>query len=476
VTRWTPARVREALGLPATAQDSASAGRSGEPPAKQGISQVSPSGVTEPTFTRVLTDTRSIEPGALFVALVGERYDGHDYLPAAVAAGATGVVVREGTEVPAGVAAFPVRDTLEAFGLLARARRREIAGPVIAVTGTNGKTSTKEMLAAVLGTRYRVYATRANLNNLVGVPTTILEAPDDTDALVVEAGANLPGEIARYREIIEPSLVVVTNAVQGHLEGFGSLGGVVAEKLGLTDGVPLAIVGTDPPGLAEGARRRARAVRTAGLRDADLVPDQVELGADARASLTFGNARFTLAARGLHQADNATRVWAVVEALDLDRSASARALERFAIPGGRGDLIEQGGLTILNDCYNANPQSFRAAIATARALRNGRRLVFIAGTMRELGPDAPALHAEIAAALVELAPELLAAVGEFVPALAPYAGVLGDRLVTAPDPVALGPLVAARLRGGEVVVLKASRGVALERILPALTNRATPPR
>jgi UDP-N-acetylmuramoyl-tripeptide--D-alanyl-D-alanine ligase len=447
--------VREALGLPAIAQRGAN-------------TREAASGAAEPTFSRVLTDTRAIEPGALFVALVGERFDGHDYLDAAVAAGATGVVVREGARVPAGVTAFHVPDTLRAFGLLARARRREITGPVIGVTGTNGKTSTKEMLAAVLGTRFRVYATRANLNNLVGVPTTILEAPDDADALVVEAGANLPGEIARYREIIEPSLVLITNAVQGHLEGFGSLGGVVAEKVSLADGVPLAIVGTDPPALAEEARRRARAVRTAALEGADLVPDRVELGLEARPVLTFGDARFTLSARGLHQADNATRVWAVVEALGLDRQAAARALEGFAIPAGRGELLEQGGLTILNDCYNANPQSFRAAIATARALRNGRRLVFIAGTMRELGEDAPALHAEIAAALVALDPDLLAAVGEFVPALAPYADKLGDRLVTAADPIALGPLVAARLQGGEVVVLKASRGVALERILPAL--------
>ncbi len=457
--RWTIERVLEALDLPG------------------------PAGVAEPAarragqaFSRVLTDTRTIEPGALFVALAGERFDGHDYLDAAVAAGATGVVVREGAPIPAGAIGFHVPDTLRAFGRLARARRRAIAGPVVAITGTNGKTSTKEMLAAVLGTRHRVYATRANLNNLVGVPTTILEAPDDTGALVVEAGANLPGEIARYRDIIEPSLVVVTNAVQGHLEGFGSLEGVIAEKLALTDGVPLAIVGTEPPALPEGARRLARVVRTAGLREADLVPDRVELGPDARAVLTFGAQRFTLAARGLHQADNATRVWAVVEALGLDRAASARALEHFALPAGRGDLLEQGGLTILNDCYNANPQSFRAAIATARALRDGRRLVFLAGTMRELGADAPALHAEIAAALVELAPDLLGAVGEFVPALAPYAERLGDRLLTAPDPMTLGPLVAARLEGGEVVVLKASRGVALERILPALTNRATPPR
>ncbi|HKT61119.1 MAG TPA: Mur ligase family protein, partial [Gemmatimonadales bacterium] len=354
--------------------------------------------------------------------------------------------------------------------------RRELTGPVVAITGTNGKTSTKEMLAAVLATRYRVYATRANLNNLVGVPTTILEAPADIEALVVEAGANLPGEIAQYRAIIEPTLTVVTNAVEGHLEGFGSLAGVIAEKLSLTDGVPLAIVGNQPPELAAGARTRARAVRTAGLERADLTPDAVDLGPDARPVLTFGEVRFTLAARGLHQADNATRVWAVVEALGLDRQASARALEGFSMPGGRGELLETGGLTILNDCYNANPQSFRAVIATARALRNGRRLVFIAGTMRELGPESAALHAEIARALVELAPDVLGAVGDFVPALAPFAGQLGGRLVTAPDPLTLGPLIAARLEGGEVVVLKASRGVALERILPALTVRATPRR
>ena len=451
MTAWTAGRVRAALELPPGPDDAAG-------------------------FSAISTDSRALAPGTLFVALAGERFDGHDYLDAAAAAGATGVVVRQGSPIPAGVVGFEVPDTLKAFGQLARARRRELTGPVVAITGTNGKTSTKEMLAAVLATRYRVYATRANLNNLVGVPTTILEAPADIEALVVEAGANLPGEIAQYRAIIEPTLTVVTNAVEGHLEGFGSLGGVIAEKLSLTDGVPLAIVGSQPPELAAGARKRAKAVRTAALERADLTPDSVGLGPDARPILTFGEVRFTLAARGLHQADNATRVWAVVEALGLDRQASARALEGFTMPGGRGELLEAGGLTILNDCYNANPQSFRAAIATARALRNGRRLVFIAGTMRELGPESAALHAEVARALVELAPDLLGAVGDFVPALAPYAAQLGDRLVTAPDPLALGPLIATRLAGGEVVVLKASRGVALERILPALTIRATPRR
>jgi UDP-N-acetylmuramoyl-tripeptide--D-alanyl-D-alanine ligase len=442
---WTEGAVREALGLPG-----AGSGR---------------------TFSSISTDTRTVIPGALFVALSGERFDAHDFLPAAAASGATAAIVREGTATVPGLDLLPVPDPLRAFGLLARARRRRLTGPVVAITGTNGKTSTKEMLAAVLGTRYVTYATRANLNNLVGVPLTILEAPESTEALVVEAGANLPGEIPRYREIVEPRITVVTNAVAGHLEGFRSLGGVLAEKLSLTDGVDLAIVGTEPAELAAGARKRARRVRTAGLHDADLVPDRVELGAEARPVVTIGGVTFTLAARGLHQADNVVRVWAVVEELGLDRAAAGRALERFSLPGGRGELMEANGLTILNDCYNANPQSFRSVVATARALRGSRRLVMVAGTMRELGADSERLHAEVARELVELEPDLLAAVGDFVPALAPYADRLGSRLLTAADPLSLAPVLAARVCPGDVVVLKASRGVALERVLPALTRQ-----
>jgi UDP-N-acetylmuramoyl-tripeptide--D-alanyl-D-alanine ligase len=445
---WTEAEVCTALGLPAP--------------------------TASLSFSGITTDSRAVKPGALFVALVGERFDGHDYLSAVAAAGATGAVVRQGTTPVPGLRLFTIPDTLVALGDLARARRRRIAGPVVAITGTNGKTSTKEMLAAVLGTRYRVHATRANLNNLIGVPLTILEAPADIEALVVEAGASVPGEIARARRIIEPDIVVLTNAVAGHLEGFGSLAGVIEEKLSISDGIALAIVGPEPPELAAGARQRARRVLTAGLRGADLVPERAVVGQDARPVMTIGGQTFTLAARGLHQADNAVRVWAVVEALRLDPVAAGQALEHFTIPGGRGELMQIGGLTILNDCYNANPQSFRAAIETAKSLRGNRPLVFLAGTMRELGSEAETLHRDIARGLVELEPALLGAVGEFVPALEPYRATLGDRLVTAPDPIALGERIAGRLEGTEVIVLKASRGVALERILPALTAQAHP--
>ncbi len=444
IAPWTDRRVREALGL------------------RDGGDQV---------YGRVSTDTRTIVPGSLFVALRGEHHDAHDYLADARAAGATGAVVHRGTGALEGLTLYEVDDTLRALGDLAAYRRNAFTGPVIGITGQNGKTSTKEMVAAVLATRWRTHRTRANLNNLVGVPLTILEAPDDSEAWVVEAGANQPGEIARYREIIRPDIAMVLNAGAGHLEGFGTVAGVVREKLSLTDRVPLAIVGIVPPELAAGARSRAQRIVTAGLGETDVHPDRVSITADGRAVVGIDGVEFALAARGVHQAGNAMFAWAAVRELGLDAGAAAQALEGFTLPGGRGEVIAAGGLTIVNDSYNANPQSFLSAIALTEAMRGHRRVVFVAGTMRELGLDAPALHAEVAAALVALQPDVLVVTGDFVAAIELVSASLDGILLTAPDAEAAGPLLADVLEGEELVVLKGSRGATLERILPFILPR-----
>jgi UDP-N-acetylmuramoyl-tripeptide--D-alanyl-D-alanine ligase len=330
------------------------------------------------------------------------------------------------------------------------------------------------MVAAVLGTRWRVHKTRANDNNLVGVPLTILQAPADAEALVVEAGANLPGEIPRYRDIIRPDIAIVLNAGAGHLEGFGSVERVIVEKLSLTRDAPLAIVGVQPATLAPGARALARRVVTAGIAGADVVPDAVTMAADGRPVVTIDGRTFELAARGRHQAGNAMFAWALARELGLDFDAVAAALGRFTVPGGRGELAQHGGLTIVNDSYNANPQSFATAIELARDLRAGRRLVFVAGTMRELGAHTEPLHREVAGWLADLRPEILALVGDFVPAFAGQRDHYAGQLLETSDAESMGPLLAAQLRGDELVVLKGSRGATLERILPAiLANAAT---
>lgn len=422
-------------------------------------------------FSRVSTDTRTVENGDLFVALVGERFDGHAFLADAAAQGARGAVVRPGTAVPEGVVAFEVPDTLEALGRLARARRREIGGPVVAVTGTNGKTATKEMLARVVGCRWAVHATRGNLNNLVGVPLTLLAAPLTAEALVVEAGASTPGEIARLRSIVEPTVGVITNVSSGHLEGFGSLDGVLTEKLSLVDGVPLAVVGAEPPELGARARRLARRALVAGTAaNADARPAAYGLDPDGKAHLTFEHVEVRLPLVGRHQVENATIALAVGRELGVPPADAAAALASLTLPSGRCEVLRRGDLTVLHDAYNANPGSIAASLATVEAMRGGRPLVVVLGSMLELGPASETLHAAVAEQVMAVEPSVVAVTGLFVPAFAQWAAALGDRLITGDDATSLGERLAARLRGDEFVLVKGSRGVRLEQAIPFLVS------
>ena len=435
-------------------------------------------GTREPargSYARISTDTRRLAPGDLFVALRGERFDAHDFLLQAKAAGAAAAVVRRGTPPVPGLPAFEVTDTLAALGLLARARRRLLpaSAPVVAVTGSSGKTSTKEMIRAALAARWRVHATAGNLNNLVGVPLTILAAPDDTEALVVEAGASLPGEIAALRDIIEPTIAVVTNVGVAHLEGFGTVERLLQEKASLLDGAPVAVVGNAPALVAE-ARRRARKVVVPGRDElGEVHPDKVELDDTGHPVLHWMGAAATLPVLGLHQVDNAMIALAVAREAGVEPKAAVAGLRGVQLPPGRGGLVPLGSFTIIDDSYNANPDSVVAALETALGYAATRRrpLAVVLGSMLELGAESARLHAFVAGELMSFlpAPAVVAAVGEFVPAFERHRQALGDRLITAPDAEALGPLLKAALRGNEIVLLKASRGVALERVLRYLT-------
>ena len=426
-------------------------------------------------FAAISTDTRHLIPGTLFVALKGEKFDAHDYLDKARAGGATAAVVRRGTPPVAGLSFFEVDDTLAALGLLARARRRMFpdATPVVAITGSSGKTSTKEMIRAALGARYRVHATAANLNNLIGVPLTILGAPEDTEALVVEAGASVPGEIARLRDIIEPTIAVITNIGYAHVEGFGSLEGVMAEKLSLLDRAPVAVIGSGPDAMWPEARRRTQVIPAAlpgKSRDDGLLDRYLDLDGHPRLSLDSGE-KITLPALGIHQLENAQIAVAVAQRAGVDHDAAVRALAGVQLPQGRGDVRAIGNMVVIDDTYNANPASMRQAVQTADwlARRQRRPLVVVVGTMLELGAESARLHAEAAREIAQRKPALVAAVGSFARAFESLREALGGRLITAADPDALGPKLKSALRGNELVLLKASRGVVLERVLNYLT-------
>jgi UDP-N-acetylmuramoyl-tripeptide--D-alanyl-D-alanine ligase len=324
-----------------------------------------------------------------------------------------------------------------------------------------------------LGARYRVHATAGNLNNLVGVPLTILSAPDGTEALVVEAGASVPGEIAKLRAIIEPTIAVVTNIGYAHVEGFGSLEGVMAEKLSLLDGVPVAILGSGPDAMWPDARRRTHVIPAAlgGDTGDDTRLDRF-LDRNGRPQLALeSGARITLPALGIHQLDNAQIALAVAQRAGVAHDAAVRALAGMALPEGRGDLRELGKLLVIDDTYNANPASLRRAVQTAAWLAGKQRrpLAVVVGTMLELGPESARLHAEAAREIAQRKPALVAAVGQFVEAFEPWRDALGGRLISAADADALGPKLKSALRGNELVLLKASRGIALERVLNHLS-------
>jgi UDP-N-acetylmuramoyl-tripeptide--D-alanyl-D-alanine ligase len=281
----------------------------------------------------VSTDTRTVTAGDLFVALAGETYDAHDFLSAAVERGAAAVVVSK--VAPArrlGVPVYVVPDTLVALGALGRYRRRAWGRPVIAVAGSNGKTTTKELLRAALGSTLTVHATTGNLNNQVGVPLTLLALPDDADIAVVEVGTNMPGEIALLRAIVEPDIAVMTSIGEEHLEGLGDLAGVLAEESAIFDGVPLAVVPASQPEIADAARARAHAIIAAGLDASAHVLD------DGRGELVFEGVRVTVPLRGEHNLRNAMLALVTARAcgVSAERAGSRPCPRpRCARPGSR---------------------------------------------------------------------------------------------------------------------------------------------
>ena len=432
----------------------------------------------------VSTDTRSIPAGSCFVALRGERFDGHDFLAEAARSGAACAVVAadRAAAAPAGLPVLVVEDTLRALGAIARWHRLRFDIPVVGVTGSNGKTTTREMVACILATRGPVLRTEGNLNNEVGVPLTLLGLRPEHTAAVVEMGMSARGEIARLAAIAEPRVGVVTNALPAHLATLGTIEAVADAKGELYKGLPadgVVIANADDARMLAKARKSGRHVLTfsAGSDpDADVVVLRIlEQGPDGmRFLLGLGTkeAEVRLPLVGEHNAANAAAAAAAAMSLGCTDREIVAGLAAVR-PVGRRLRVERlpSGVLLVDDCYNANPASMRAALHTARALAGGGRVLAALGDMLELGPGEGELHRELGR---EAAATGLAALAAFGPRsvhvrdAALEAGSPPADTLHTEDPQVLAAFLRERLRPGDVLLVKGSRGMKLERLVEAL--------
>jgi UDP-N-acetylmuramoyl-tripeptide--D-alanyl-D-alanine ligase len=409
--------------------------------------------------TRTVIDSRHAGPGDLFVGLPGERVDGGRFAADVLGAGAWGVLVGEGwagVEDPTdgGGVVLVARDPLAALQRLATAWRRELGAQVIGVTGSTGKTSTKDLLAAMIDQQRRVVATPLNLNTEIGLPLTVLTAPAGTEVLVLEMAMRGAGQIAELVEIAEPDVGVVVNVGPVHLELLGTIEAIAATKAELIEGLRpggTAIVPADEPLLATHLETLPEGVKTVtfGLGgDVDELPDGLEV--------RVGGDRLSA-----HMRSNALAALAAARAVGVEPTGRLEVV-LSELRGQRREL--PGELVVIDDCYNANPMSMRAALDDLAASTSGRR-VAVLGDMLELGPDEVRFHEEIGAHARGAELDLLVTVGPLAAAMGPAFGGQTVAVERAEDVVAaLRPLLAP----GDTVLVKASRGVGLEVVAQGL--------
>lgn len=425
------------------------------------------------SFGVVSTDTRALSAGSLFVAIPGDRFDGNDFVAEARAKGAAGALVSRLAASP--LAQIEVRDSRRALGAMARAWRAAFSIPVVAVTGSSGKTTVKELIAAILSVSRSVCVTQGNLNNDIGVPLTLMRLNAEHDAAVIELGANHAGEIDYLAGLAQPTVGVITNAAAAHLEGFGSLRGVCVAKGELLDHLPragTAVLNADDQFRADWvARSRCEFTVTFGFAaNADCrvlgEPQYMATGSEFRMRLPDGDeADVWLPLLGRQNVANACAAAAAAQAVGTSLDDIVAGLARATPVRGRLRAVPgRNGATIIDDSYNANPGSVRAALDHLAALR-GRRILVL-GNMAELGPEAPALHKEIG----EYARgrcDLLFAIGDLASQAAAAFGADGRRVAD----IAAARDVLEPLLGTDVTVLvKGSRVMGLDRLVKALES------
>jgi UDP-N-acetylmuramoyl-tripeptide--D-alanyl-D-alanine ligase len=415
---------------------------------------------------RVVTDSRDAGEGDLFVAILGEHHDGHDFAADVLAAG--GSVLVQHRRLPAGGHGVEVRDTLEALRLLAKARRNEVHVPTVAITGSSGKTSTKDLARVALGRG--THASERSLNNEIGVPLTMLGVPNDATALVIEVGARNRGDIALLAPVVCPDVAVITAIGRAHLETFGDESGVLEAKWELVEALGpdgIAVLPVEDERLVS---RRTGPMITFGERaDADVAALDVSVDSTGHPAfrLVHDGRSFDvrLPVAGIHQARNAAAAVAAAIAVGRDLDDAVDALAETAGSPWRME-VHRGRYTVVNDAYNANPDSTTAALETVAAMPG--RHIAVLGEMLELGDSAAAGHHEVGAAARRLGFANVIVVGSD-PGILAGAGPVGRAVADADEAL---EVIRRVLRDDDVVLVKASRGVGLETLAATLAEEA----
>ncbi|WP_030783858.1 UDP-N-acetylmuramoyl-tripeptide--D-alanyl-D-alanine ligase [Streptomyces sp. NRRL S-920] len=430
----------------------------------------------------VVRDSREVAPGSLFVAFVGERVDGHDYAADVVAAGAAAVLASR----PVGVPAIVVDDVQAALGALARHVVERLGATLVALTGSVGKTSSKDLLAQVLRRKAPTVFTPGSLNNEIGLPLTALSATDDTRFLVLEMGARGIGHIRYLTELTPPKIGLVLNVGTAHIGEFGGREQIAQAKGELVEALPAdgaAVLNADDPLVrAMASRTKARVLLFGEAEDADVRAENVRLTPVGQPTFTLhtpsGCSDVTLRLYGEHHVSNALAAAAVAHELGMSVDEIALALsEAGTLSRWRMEVTERpDGVTVVNDAYNANPESMRAALRALAAMGKGRRTWAVLGQMAELGDESLTEHDAVGRLAVRLNVSKLVAVGgreaSWLQLGAYNEGSWGEESVHVSDAQAAIDLLRSELRAGDVVLVKASRSVGLERVATALLDDA----
>jgi len=419
-------------------------------------------------------DSRTIGPGQLFFAVKGERLDGHDFVGAALEQGAAAAVVRKDqlNHYPDRSRLLAVDDTLVALQTLATAVRKVWGKPLVGVTGSAGKTTTKEAIAHVLGARFRVLKSEGNFNNHFGLPLMLLKLEPEHDVAVIEMGMSHAGEIRALAKIAQPEIGVVTNVAPVHLEFFDSVAGIARAKYELIESLPAggtAVLNADDEYVSQFGRDFKGKVITYGTRaTADIRAENVQTrgaeGSEFDVVMAGHREHARLPLVGEHNILNALAAVAVGLARGLKPSEAVGALATLAPPDKRGQVVQLGNIAVINDCYNSNPKALHAMVDALAAMKAARQIV-VAGEMLELGPAAAEMHRAAGRHIAEKKIDVLLGVRGLAKDMVDSARQAGMTAEFAATPEAAGEWLARETRDGDVVLLKASRGVKLEKAL-----------